>query len=175
MRRSTRRPAPPGHAHIPLPPKRMHECSILIAAMLRRWGRPRLVVSHHGRRACLRSLTPGKDWRRSRWRRGRGGSLRRHPARFGVYHASNLLCAVTWTVKPWSVVRRSTKKPRRRHSRRSCQGARRCGFLPLGCARLPPPSAFPGRLGPALRRPRANPSTIVRRSCLPSLAASCQH
>jgi len=88
----------------------MHECSILIAAMLRRWGRPRLVVSHHGRRACLRSLTPGKDWRRSRWRRGRGGSLRRHPARFGVYHASNLLCAVTRTVKPWSVVRRSTKK-----------------------------------------------------------------
>ena len=51
-----------------------------------------------------------RNWRRSRWRRGRGGSLRRHPAQFGVYHASNLLCAVTWAVKPWSVVRRSTRK-----------------------------------------------------------------
>src|SRR5258707_11372168 len=61
-------------------------------------------VLHHGR--------PGSFARRPRWRRGRrGGSLRRHPARFGVYHPPNLLCAaVTWTVKPWSVVRRSTKK-----------------------------------------------------------------
>jgi hypothetical protein len=44
-----------------------------------------------------------------RWIVG-GKAAQGHPARFGVYHASNLLCAVTWAVKPWSVVRRSTRK-----------------------------------------------------------------
>src|SRR5258707_6794189 len=68
-------------------------------------GRPRprhAVVSRHGRRVCSRSSTPRKELAKIPMAKGTRG--------FGVYHASNLLCAVTWAVKPWSVVRRSTSK-----------------------------------------------------------------